>query len=59
VVGEQDARVTDAQALEEIALYGEVVIAASASERPLTTSELDRVLGVLDGQGDAPDGTGA
>ncbi|WP_281268657.1 hypothetical protein [Vallicoccus soli] len=37
---------TDTQALEEIALYGEVVIAASASDGPLTTEELDRVLGV-------------
>ncbi|RJK97710.1 hypothetical protein D5H78_01490 [Vallicoccus soli] len=46
VVGDSDARVTDTQALEEIALYGEVVIAASASDGPLTTEELDRVLGV-------------
>ena len=48
VVGEPDTRVTDPQALEEIILYGEVVIAASSSEARLSERELDRVLG-LDG----------
>ena len=42
----QDARVTDPQALAEIELYGDVVIAASSSERPLSQREIDRVLGV-------------
>jgi hypothetical protein len=41
-----DARVQDPLALDEIELYGEVVIAASASDHPLTTDELDTVLGV-------------
>jgi hypothetical protein len=41
-----DSRVTDPQALAEIELYGELVIAASASERPLTAGEIDRVLGI-------------
>ncbi len=41
-----DARVQDPLALDEIELYGEVVIAASASDRPLTPDELDTVLGV-------------
>lgn len=41
-----DARVQDPLALDEIELYGEVVIAASASEHPLTTDEIDTVLGL-------------
>ena len=34
------------QALDEIELYGELVIAASASEQPLSPAEIDRVLGL-------------
>lgn len=41
-----DPRVTDQQALAEIELYGNVVIAASAATRALSTTEIDRVLGV-------------
>ena len=41
-----DARLQDPQALDEIELYGELVIAASASERPLSSAEIDRVLGL-------------
>ena len=41
-----DARLQDPQALAEIELYGELVIAASASERPLSPAEIDRVLGL-------------
>jgi hypothetical protein len=43
----RDARLHDAVALEEIELYGDVVIAASAHERPLTVAELDAVLGLV------------
>ena len=41
-----DIRLQDPQALDEIDLYGEVVIAASACEGPLTLEQLDRVLGL-------------
>ena len=37
---------TDAVALEEIELYGELVIAASRHDGPLTLREVDAVLGV-------------
>ena len=38
--------VPDCVALDEIELYGELIIAASASERPLTRFEIDAVLGI-------------
>ena len=41
-----DTRLEDPQALDEIELYGELVIAASAAEGPLSRAEIDRVLGV-------------
>ncbi|WP_017556289.1 hypothetical protein [Nocardiopsis baichengensis] len=41
-----DARLQDGDALEEIELYADVLIAAAGAERPLSTDELDRVLGV-------------
>jgi len=47
----RDARLQDPQVLDEIELYGELVIAASASEKPLSRDEIDRVLG-LDHEGD-------
>lgn len=40
------ARVHDRIALQEIELYGEVLSAVAASDRPLTDEELDTVLGV-------------
>jgi hypothetical protein len=43
-----DTRIQDPQALDEIELYGELVIAASSSDRPLSQSEIDHVLGVAD-----------
>jgi hypothetical protein len=46
VVPSGDGRLQDPQALAEIELYGELVIAASASERPLSAAEIDRVLGL-------------
>ncbi|HEX6920910.1 MAG TPA: hypothetical protein VF314_11810 [Actinomycetes bacterium] len=42
-----DARVQDPLVLDEIELYGELVIAASAAEGPLTQVEIDRVLGLV------------
>jgi hypothetical protein len=50
VVPSGDARLNDRQALDEIELYGELVIAASASEQPLTRDEIDRVLGLAPGR---------
>ena len=41
-----DTRLQDPLVLDEIELYGELVIAASSSERPLSRDEIDRVLGV-------------
>ena len=46
VAAVQDPRVTDPLALAEIELYGELVIAASASQLPLSRGEIDRILGV-------------
>lgn len=42
-----DARLHDAVALEEIELYGELVIAASHHDGPMTVAEIDAVLGVV------------
>ena len=41
-----DARLQDPQVLDEIELYGELVIAASASDQPLSRDEIDQVLGL-------------
>ena len=41
-----DARLQDPQALAEIELYGELVIAASASDQPLSSDEIDQILGL-------------
>jgi hypothetical protein len=46
LVVKSDARLQDPQVLDEIELYGELVIAASASEEPLSRDEIDRVLGL-------------
>ena len=50
----RDARLQDPQVLDEIELYGELVIAASASEEPLSRDEIDRVLGLEQREGDEP-----
>ena len=42
-----DLRVHDRVALDEIELYSEVLSAVAASDKPLTSEELDRVLGLL------------
>jgi hypothetical protein len=41
-----DLRVHDRVALDEIELYSEILSAVAAVERPLTTAEIDMVLGV-------------
>ncbi len=41
-----DPRLQDPQALDEIELYGEVLIAASQSDGPLSTDEIDAALGL-------------
>jgi hypothetical protein len=41
-----DSRVHDRVALDEIALYAEVLSAVAISERPLTLVELDNALGL-------------
>jgi len=43
------ADLTDGALQDEIELVGELVVAASASERPLTEDEIDEVLGVIRG----------
>lgn len=45
-VSDHDLRVTDPLALDEIDLYGELVIAASSSDAPLSASTIDEILGV-------------
>jgi hypothetical protein len=44
--GDVDLRVPDLVALEEIELYAEVLSAVAVADRPLTTEEIDEVLGV-------------
>jgi hypothetical protein len=46
VVRPTDTRLQDPLVLDEIELYGDLVIAASASDGPLTQDEIDRVLGL-------------
>jgi hypothetical protein len=41
-----DLRVHDRVALDEIELYAEVLSAVAAVDRPLTSTELDTVLGL-------------
>ena len=41
-----DSRLEDPLVLDEIELYGELVIAASDSDGPLTQDQIDRVLGI-------------
>jgi hypothetical protein len=41
-----DARVHDRVVLDEIELYGELIIAASHSDGPLSETEIDEILGV-------------
>lgn len=45
--GRADVRLEDPQVLDEIELYGELVIAASGSEGMLSREEIDRALGLI------------
>ncbi len=49
-----DVRVHDPLALAEIELYGELVIAATGSDGPLTREQIDEILGVGPAPGPAP-----
>jgi hypothetical protein len=46
VVRPTDTRLQDPLVLDEIELYGELVIAASSSDQPMSQDEIDHVLGV-------------
>jgi hypothetical protein len=46
VAQKADSRLQDPLVLDEIELYGELVIAASASDGPLSQDQIDQVLGV-------------
>jgi hypothetical protein len=46
VLEQLDLRVHDLVALDEIELYAEVLSAVAATDRPLTSTELDEVLGL-------------
>jgi hypothetical protein len=46
VIENPDARVHDAVALDEIELYGNLMIAASESDGPLSQERIDEILGV-------------
>jgi hypothetical protein len=50
VVGAPDTRLQDPLVLDEIELYGELVIAASSSDGPLSRGEIDHVLGLDEAQ---------
>jgi hypothetical protein len=41
-----DLRVHDPLALDEIELYSEILSAVATADRPLTTNEIDVVLGI-------------
>ncbi|HEY2444053.1 MAG TPA: hypothetical protein VGI31_13010 [Streptosporangiaceae bacterium] len=56
MIEQLDLRVHDLVALDEIELYAEVLSAVAVSDRPLTTQELDEVLG-LHAPAEGPDGT--
>jgi hypothetical protein len=49
----QDLRVQDPLALAEIELYGELVIAATGSDGPLSREQIDAILGVGSTEGAA------
>ena len=49
-----DARLEDPMVLDEIELYGELVIAASSSDEPLSQEQIDQVLGLRRGGAPRP-----
>ena len=44
-----DSRLEDPLVLDEIELYGELVIAASSSDEPLSQDQIDQALGLRRG----------
>jgi hypothetical protein len=46
VAHKADSRLEDPLVLDEIELYGELVIAASSSDEPLSQEQIDQVLGL-------------
>jgi hypothetical protein len=46
VAHKADSRLEDPMVLDEIELYGELVIAASSSDEPLSQDQIDQVLGL-------------
>jgi hypothetical protein len=46
VANKADSRLEDPLVLDEIELYGELVIAASSSDEPLSQEQIDQVLGL-------------
>lgn len=46
MVRKADTRLQDPMVLDEIELYGELVIAASGSDAPLSPDQIDLVLGL-------------
>jgi hypothetical protein len=46
VAHKADSRLEDPLVLDEIELYGELVIAASSSDEPLSQDQIDQVLGL-------------
>ncbi len=49
------AELTDGALQDEIELVGDLVVAASASERPLTEDEIDQALGIERSRCSSPD----
>jgi hypothetical protein len=46
VAHKADSRLEDPLVLDEIELYGELVIAASSSDEPLSQEQIDQALGL-------------
>ena len=53
------ADLTDDALQDEIELVGDLVVAATASDEPLTEDEIDRALGIERGHESAPEDTSA
>lgn len=52
-LGPEDAELRDAALHDEIELVGELIVAASAVDGPLTPSEIDEALGVAPADAEA------
>jgi hypothetical protein len=54
VAHKADTRLEDPTVLDEIELYGELVIAASSSDEPLSQEQIDQALGLRRGSSPRP-----